>query len=143
MKQSFFKLSGKKFLAATFLSASVLLTSFSGNAATNKTPIEIISGENTNVQFAGSTSEALLFKVHINNKNGDNFTVTVKNNSGDVLFSKSFNDVDFQKQFKVLKSEQSSDTYYFTISSANKNIADSYAINTASRTIDDVVINKL
>ena len=66
-----------------------------------KANIEILSGEKTNVQFAGSTNDALLFKVHVNNEKGDDFTVTIKNGGGDVLFSKSFNDADFQKQFKV------------------------------------------
>lgn len=142
MKQSFLKFAGKKFIAA-LLSASVLLSSVTVNAAPKANIIEILSENDTQVQFTGSTGDALLFKVHINNEKGDNFIVTIKNNSGDVLFSKSFNDVDFQKQFKVLKGDQISDTYYFTITSANKTLEDSYAISVTSRVIDDVVINKL
>ncbi|MEP6466552.1 MAG: hypothetical protein ABJB05_09610 [Parafilimonas sp.] len=143
MKQTFLNFSGKKFITAIFLSAAVLLTAVSSNAAINSHNIEIISGDNSNIQFAGSTSEALLFKVHIKNAKGDNFTLTIKNDNGDVLFTKSFNDVNFQKQFKVLKGDQDSERYYFTISSANKSLEDIYAISAASRTIDDVVINKL
>ena len=143
MKQTFLNFSGKKFMTAIFLSASVLLTSVSSNAATNSHNIEIISGDNSNIQFAGSTSDALLFKVNIKNEKGDNFTLTIKNDNGDVLFTKSFNDVNFQKQFKVLKDDQDSERYYFTISSNNKALEDSYAISAASRTIDDVIINKL
>ena len=143
MKQTFLKLSGKKLITATFLSASILFTSFNSNAAINKGNIEIVSGENTNIQFAGSTSDALLFKVHINNEKGDNFTVIVKNNNGDVLFIKSFNEVNFQKQFKVLKGEQDGNHYYFTITSTNKSLEDSYEISTASHVVEDVAINKL
>ena len=33
MKQATLKFTGKKFIAAAFLSASILLTSFTGNAA--------------------------------------------------------------------------------------------------------------
>jgi hypothetical protein len=143
MKQSFLKFSGKKFITAIFLSAAVLLTSVSVKAANNNANIELISGENSNIQFAGSTSEALLFKVHIKNEKGDNFTVTIKNNNGDVLFTKAFNDVNFQKEFKVLKGDQDGERYYFTITSANKGLEESYAISTASHVVDDVVINKL
>jgi hypothetical protein len=143
MKQSFLKFSGKKFITAIFLSAAVLLTSVSVKAANNNANIELISGENSNIQFAGSTSEALLFKVHIKNEKGDNFTVTIKNNNGDVLFTKAFNDVNFQKEFKVLKDDQDGERYYFTITSANKDLEESYAISTASHVVDDVVINKL
>jgi hypothetical protein len=143
MKQSKIKFTGRKFIAAAFLSASVLLTSFTTNAAAKTQTIEILSGENTKVQFAGSTADALLFKVHISNEKGDNFTVTIKNSAGDVLYSNSFSTVDFQKQFKVLKGDQTNDTYYVTITSRNKNLEDSYAITSTSRTIEDVVVNKL
>ena len=143
MKQTFFKLSGKKFIAAAFLSTSVLLTSFTANASVNKHEIEILTGENTNVQLTGSTSEALIFKVRVNNAPGDNFTITIKNNNGEVLFSQSFNDVDFQKQFKVLKGEQDSERYFFTISSGNKSIEDTYVISSTVRTVNDIAINKL
>ncbi len=143
MKQAFLRSSAKKFIAAAFLSASVLLTSFSSHASVRPANIEILSGENTNIQFTGSTNDALLFKVHINNEKGDNFTVTIKNNNGDVLFSRSFNDVDFQKDFKVLKSENDGNRYYVTVTSTNQSLDDSYVISTVTRTVDDVVINKL
>lgn len=144
MKQAFLKFSGKKLIAATILSASILFASYSGNAAVvTKGNIEILSGENTNIQFEGSTSDALLFKVHINNEKGDNFTITVKNNNGDILFTKSFSDVNFQKQFKVLKGDQDGNHYYFTITSSNKNLEDSYEISTVSHVVEDVAINKL
>ena len=103
MKQSFLKLSGKKLVAAAFLSASLALTSVAATAHAAKINIEILSGENTNIQFTGSTSDALLFKVHVKNEKSDNFTLTIRNNSGDVLFAKTFKDVDFEKQFKVIK----------------------------------------
>ena len=143
MKQAFLKFSGKRFVSAALLSASVLFTSFNGNAAIHPSNIEILSGDKTSVQFAGSTDEALFFKVHINNEKGDNFTLSIKNDNGNVLFSKSFSDTNFQKRFKVLKGEEDGERYYFTISSGNKNLEDTYVVSTATRTIDDVEINKL
>ena len=143
MKQAFLKLTGKKFITAIFLSASLLLTSFYSNAAVSKENIEIISGEKTNIHFAGSTTDALLFKVSVNNEKGDNFTVTIKNGGGDVLFSKSFKDVDFNKSFKLLKSGHDNERYYFTITSTNKNLEDSYVVTSTARTVEDVAVNKL
>ena len=143
MKHVFLKLTGKKFITAVFLSASVLLTSFSVNAAVTKGNIEILSGEKTNIHFAGSTTDALLFKVSVNNEKGDNFTVTIKNGGGDVLFSKSFKDVDFNKSFKLLKSGDDSERYYFTITSTNKNLEDTYVVTSSARTVEDVAVNKL
>ena len=143
MKQAFLKLTGKKFITAIFLSASLLLTSFYSNAAVSKENIEIISGEKTNIHFAGSTADALMFKVSINNEKADEFTVTIKNGAGDVLFSKAFNDVNFNKSFKLLKGDNDSERYYFTITSTNKNLEDTYVVTTSARTVEDVAVNKL
>jgi hypothetical protein len=143
MKQTFLKLSGKKFIAAAFLSASVLLTSVNAHATINKSNIEILSGGNTNVQVTENTSDAVIFKVNVVNAKGEDFTLTLKTENGDILFSKSFNDADFQKQFKVLKGEQDNARYYFTITSGNKALEDTYVISTTLRTVNDVAINKL
>ena len=144
MKQSFLKLAGKKFITAAFISASVLFASFSGNATPiSNSTIEILSTDKPGVQFAGSTSDALIFKVHVNNQNADNFTVTIKNDDGAILFSKSFNDINFEKQFRILKGDSNSARYYFTVSSANKSLDETYAVSTATHLVDDVVVNKL
>lgn len=144
MKQSFVKTTAKKFVTAAFISASILFASFSVKAATgNNSIIEILSSDKPSIQFAGSTSDALLFKVHLVNDKADNFTVTIKNNDGALLFSKTFNDVDFNKQFKILKSDDTNSSYYFTISSSNKNLEETYVISSTLKTVNDVTINRL
>ena len=144
MKQSFVKTTAKKFVTAAFISASILLTSFSVKAATgNNAIIEIISNDKPSIQFAGSTTDALLFKVHLVNDKADNFNVTIKNNEGALLFSKTFNDVNFDKQFKILKGDDSNSSYYFTITSSNKNLEETYVISSTLKTVNDVTINRL
>jgi hypothetical protein len=143
MKQSFLKFAGKKFITAAFISASILFTSFSVNAATgNHSIIEILSNDKPSIQFTGSTSDALLFKVHIGNDKADNFTLTIKNDDGTVLFSKSFNDVNFDKQIKILKDNDNS-RYYFTVSSSNKDLDETYVVSSTVRTVNDVTVNRL
>lgn len=141
MKQAFLNFTGKKFITAAFLFASVLLTSVTSNAAINH-DIEILSGEKTHIALTSTTSDALLFKVNVNNEKGDKFTVTIKNNTGDILFSKAFNDVNFQKQFKLLKND-TDERYYFSITSNNKNLEDTYVVSTTTRVVNDIAINKL
>jgi hypothetical protein len=144
MKQSFLKFAGKKFITASFISASILFTCFSSNAATgNHSIIEILSNDKPSIQFTGSTSDALLFKVHVNNEKADNFTLTIKNDDGVVLFSKSFNDVNFEKQIKILKGDDNSNRYYFTVSSSNKNLEETYVVSSSVRMVNDVTVNKL
>jgi hypothetical protein len=143
MKKTLLKFSGRKFVTAAFLSASLALTSVAATAAVGKHYIEMVSGESTNVQFIGSTSDALLFKVHVKNDKADNFNLTIKNNNGDVLFAKNFNEVDFDKQFKLIKGDGDNSQYTFTITSANKNIEGTYVITASQHTVDDIAINKL
>jgi hypothetical protein len=143
MKRTFFMTNSRKFITAAFLSASMLFTAYAGNAATSKNNIEILSGETTAIQYNGSTTDALLFRVSVNNDKGQRFFLTIKNSDGDVLFSRSFNDVKFNKSFKLLKGENDSNSYYFTVTSEDKSLEDTYVINTAARTVQDVTINKL
>ena len=145
MKQSFLKFTGKKFVTAAFISASLLLAASNVHATNNTANIEIISNDKPSVEFTGSTSDALVFKVHINNQNADNFTLTIKNDDGVVLFSKSFDDANFEKQIRILKGDEynNSSRYYFTVSSANKNLDETYVISAKVQTVDDVTINRL
>jgi len=143
MKQAFFKFPGKNIAGAALLSASIFLTSFSGQATPLSSTIEILTSDKTSVQFTGSTQDALLFRVQISNEKSDHFTLTIKNETGDVLFSRSFKDSSFEKQFKVLKGEQDGGRYYFNITSDNKSLEDSYMITAETRTVNDVKINKL
>ena len=143
MKQTILSFAGKNFLTAAFLSASVLLASVNVNAAPKHSNIEIITGNDSNVEFTGSTSDALLFKVNISNEKAESFTLTIKNSDGTVLFDGTFKNANFQKQFKVLKDENNGDRYYFTITSANKNLNETYVVSSTTHTVDDVTVNKL
>lgn len=143
MKQSFLKFTGKKFLAVAFISASLLLASFNGNATASHSIIELISGSDSNVQYTGSTSDALLFKVNIDNEKAEPFTLTVKNSDGNILFTGIFKDSSFQKQFKILKGDNDGDRYYFTINSASKNLNETYVVSSKTHVVDDVTVNKL
>jgi hypothetical protein len=144
MKQSFLKFASKKFITAAFISASILFTSISVNAATgNHSIIEILSNDKPSIQFAGSTSDALLFKVHVNNDKADNFTLTIKDDDGVVLFSKSFNDINFEKQFKILKGDDNNSRYYFIVNSSNKNLEETYVVSSSVRVVNDVTVNRL
>ena len=141
MKQTTLKFSGKKFIAAAFLSASLLLASFAGNAAINHN-IELVSGEKSNVAITSSTTDALLFTLSVKNEKADKFIVTIKNEAGDILFSKAFSDATFEKQFKLLK-DQDNTRYYVNIVSDNKNLEDTYVVSSTVRTVNDVAVNKL
>ncbi len=143
MTKANLKFSSKKLIAAAFLSASVLLTSLTTNAAIYNKNIELVSGEKSNIALTANTNDALLFKLNVNNEKGDKFIVTIKNDAGDLLFSRAFSDVNFNRQFKLLKGEQANNRYYINITSDNKVLEDSYVVSSTVRTVNDAAVNKL
>lgn len=124
-------------------SVAVLTPAVSKANDNKKAAIEILSTENTtSVQFAGSTETALLFDVKISNPKSDKFTLFIQAEDGEVLFVKEYTDSSFTKKVKLLKGGENT-SYRFTIKSANKSIENSFVVNTAIRTVDDVVVTKL
>ena len=145
MKRSFVKFTSRKFMSVVLIAASVaVLTPAQSKANDNKkAAIEILSTENTaSVQFAGSTESALLFDVKISNTKADKFTLVIQAEDGEVLYSKEYTDANFTKKVKLLKGGEST-SYRFTIKSANKELENHFVVNTATRTVDDVVVTKL
>lgn len=124
--------------------SAVILTPAVSKANDNKkAATETFSTENTtSVQFAGSTESALLFDVKLSNPNKDKFTLYIQAEDGEVLFVKEFNDVNFSKKVKLLKGGDNTN-YKFTIKSSNKALENTFVVNTAIKTVDDVVVTKL
>ena len=132
-------------MSAVLIAATIaVLTPAASKANDNKNAtIEILSTENTtSVQFAGSTENALLFDVKINNAKADKFTLVIQAEDGEVLFSQVYSDVNFSKKVKLLKGADNV-AYKFTIKSSNKSLENSFIVNAATKTIDDVVVTKL
>lgn len=142
MKRTFVKIASKKVLAALLLSGAVLLATPNSGKAT-PTNIEIISSNNqASIQFAGSLDNALVFDVKVANTNGDKFTITVSDNDGNVLYTQGFSEKNFDKKFKLLKSDEIS-RYNFKITSNNKDLEQVFSVNASTKVVDDVVITKL
>lgn len=135
----------RSFMSAMLIAATIaVLTPAVSKANDNKkAAIEILSTENTtSVQFAGSTESALLFDVKISNPKADKFILVIQAEDGEVLFTKEYSDANFTKKIKLLKGGENN-SYKFTIKSANKALENSFVVNTAIKTVDDVVVTKL
>ena len=143
MKRTFVKIVNGKFLPILVLATALIGAAPLTGMAKNNHSIEIFSTESTtSVKYSGSTDNALLFDVKINNPKGDKFTLLIKDVDGDILFSKEFSDISFSKQIKLLKNDEDN-RYNFTVKSANKEMANGFAISTETRQVDDVTVPKL
>ena len=107
----------KKLIVTLAIAASILgftpLKSIANDTTTNT--------ENLNsVQFAGIENNELVFNVKIKNTIGEKFTLVVYNEAGEIVFLKGYNDKSFEKQVKLLKSENST-VYHFSIWKTSEN----------------------
>jgi len=142
MKRTFISIASKKVLAAVLLSGAVLLATPNVSNAT-PTNIEIISSNNqASIQFAGSFDNSLVFDVKVANAKGDKFTITISANDGTELYTQAFNEKNFDKKFRLVKSDDIS-RYNFKITSANKDLEQTFSVNASTKVVDDVVITKL
>jgi hypothetical protein len=130
------------FIAAILVSGAVLVAAPSFAKVSRNIEILSTSTAKSSVQFAGTSDDAMLFDVKLDNANGDKFTITVSTKDGDVLFSKDFSDKNFAKKFKLLKSDDIS-SYSFKITSANKDLEQTFVVDATVKTIDNVVVTKL
>jgi hypothetical protein len=142
MKTTQIATTGKKVLAAVLVSAAVLVAAPSFAKATRH--IEILSASSqASVKYAGTSADnALMFDVNLDNPTSDKFTVTITTKEGDVLYAKEFSDKTFNKKFKLLKSDDIS-SYNFKITSANKNLEQTFVLDATVKTVDNVVVTKL
>ena len=143
MKKTILKTVSKKFIPVFIIASSLAVIAPVAGMASSGKNIEILSSENAaSVKFAGSAADALLFDVNIKNNNGDKFSLIIQNGEGEVLFSKDYTDKNFSKKIKLLKGDNS-ESYIFSIRSENKSLEKSFAISTATKVVDDVVVTQL
>src|SRR3954454_13930082 len=128
MKKTFVKTVSQIFIPALIVSASLFAFAPEPTIANNSNfTIEILSNENTaSVKYAGSTDNALLLDLNVNNPKGDKFMLVIQDSDGIILFQKEYADASFSKQIKILKDENDAH-YNISIRSSNKNLEHSFA----------------
>jgi hypothetical protein len=98
-------------------------------AEKNKT---VIDGPETsvNVQYIGSDEKMYEFNVKFENPTAQNFTLIIKNDDGDVIYSKEYNEVHFDKTIQLMKEGMENVNIYptFAISVGKKLVQRSFSI---------------
>jgi hypothetical protein len=129
-----------KSVAAGIVAVLLLVASpFSGKANNNK---EEARFENqVSVQYAGASENAVMFRVQFANTEAQKFTLTIKNEAGDVLYRGHFTNANFSKTVHLLN-EESEMSPVFIISSGDQKIERSFTVNRITGTTEEIVVNK-
>ncbi|MBS1948197.1 MAG: hypothetical protein JST47_10555 [Bacteroidetes bacterium] len=85
-----------------------------------------------NVQYVGADERMYAFKVEFENPTAGQFTLIVKNDEGDVVYSKEFSDAHFEKTIKLMKEGPDMENIRPTIAiiAGNKLFQRSFAVET-------------
>ena len=129
-----------KFATASLFFAAVFSTGSFAKAADNNTPVkETASAKTFNVKYVSTVEEGYIFSVKYDNLTGTNFDLIIKDETGETLYQRSFDNKNFSKKFQI------SNTLAKAVFIIRPRNADEQTVEASisSRTTEDVVITNL
>jgi len=136
MKQTSIQTIAKRFFLGNLLAAALFL---SANAATVSTPN--VAADKVEVKYTGVDKyNQLSFNVKYSNPTGNTFNLTVLDENGESIFKGFYGDKQFDKTFKLPKSEVSKLT--FLIEDGKESFKQRFEVNIKTQVIEDVVVSK-
>lgn len=137
MKKQPIQTIAKRFFLGNLLAAAMFL---SANAATGTTE-KAVEGNKAEVKYVGVDKQnQLSFNVKYSNPSGNTFNLTVLDENGEAIFKSYYGDKNFDKTFKLPKSEVSKLT--FVIEDGKDSIKQKFDVNVKTQVIEDVIVSK-
>lgn len=137
MKKHTIQTIAKRFFIGNLLAATLFL---SANAATGKS-VATIADNKVEVKYTGVDKyNQLSFNVTYSNPSGNAFYLTVLDENGEALYKAVYADKQFDKTFKLPKSEVSKLT--FVIEGGKETFKQKFDVNIKTQVVEDVVVSK-
>ena len=97
----------------------------------------------TELKFIGNMENQPVFQLNVTNTEEDEFTVTFRDEAGNILYTDKFKGANINKKF-MLKSEEFGDAALHVIVKSKKNgSTDLYTINRSHSYVEETVVNKI
>ncbi|HEX9513891.1 MAG TPA: hypothetical protein VF939_25545 [Puia sp.] len=123
-------------MAAIVLFVSNPLTSQANGGKKSST----LNDEQVNVQYVGTNDNSVVFRVALENPTAAKFWLIIKNDNGEVVYRKQFNDAHFVKSVYFQKEE--TDIHpTFVIRNGENEIVRQFAVNTM--VTENTIVTKL
>ena len=97
--------------------------------------------ENVSVNYIGSNQDGVYFDVKYNNDKSASFTIVIKDDNGEELYSGNFSKKAFEKQF-LLPRDNDASRITISLSAGKEKFLQSYNLNIETNTVQDVVVSK-
>jgi hypothetical protein len=89
-----------------------------------------LNDEHVSVQYIGTDENNVVFHVNFQNPGAQKFWLIIKNDEGDVVYKKEFNETNFDKSVFIQKEEGLSDIHpTFVIRAGNDEVVRQFAVN--------------
>ena len=132
----------KAVIAKVILGTSLLLTLVRAQAQTVTPSPSDSQSENATVKYLGTQDDMVVFNVSYNNPDGSRFMLIVKDQDGSQIYSNSFTDRSFYRQFRLPKADKDRIVFIFR-DGHDADIVKTFEINVNSRFIREVAIKKV
>lgn len=97
----------------------------------------------TELKFIGNLEDQPVFQLNLNNTIEDEFTVTFRDENGNILYTDKFKGANITKKF-MLKSEELGDaTLNVVVRGKKNNTTEVYSINKSHSYVEETVVNKV
>ena len=138
MKKQSIQTIAKKFFLGNLLVAAMF---HSANANTLPARTKFVNADKVEVKYTGVDKyNQLTFNVKYSNPAGNTFTLSVLDENGEVIFKSFYGDKQFDKTFKLPKSEVSKLT--FIIEDGKDSLKQKFDVNIKTQVIEDVIVSK-
>jgi hypothetical protein len=128
----------KKVLVTFALSLFFVLSlNLTASATDEKKPSSI------EVKMISAVDETPVFQLDLNNKEVEEFYVTIKDNFGNTLYSDKVKGSNISKKFKLNPDGMIDETIRIEVKSKKTNKSEVYTINRSSKYVSETVVNKL
>jgi hypothetical protein len=120
-----------------------LLIALSTAQAQTVTPVPVESqNENATVKYLGTQDDMVVFNVSYNNPDGSKFMLIVKDQDGSQIYSNSFSDKSFYRQFRLPKTDKDRIVFVFR-DGHDAEVTKTFEVNVNSRFVREVAIKKV
>lgn len=123
------------------LSLCLLMTAAAATAQTKAVSVRTPMHNMASVKHLGNPEGSILFQVKYENLTGDKFSVIIKDTDGAVLYQETYKDKNFDKKFQLPAGE--ADKIRFIIKAAGNKEAQTFEVNTSTRLVEEIVVNKV
>lgn len=103
------------------------------------TPAFAADGQRPVIRFISSDEQSLLLNIKLDNEKGAAFTLYVKDEEGNLLYSKQINETHLNVNLRLLKDENSR-SFVIGIKSNDRSITKSFIVTPVTKFVDDAII---